>query len=199
MKLSVIGRLAMGLSVAVFAAGFMQVALGQEKMSSGYHLLKAIPLPPAPGGEEYYDYITVDAGARRVYVSHGAEVVVLNADNYSVEGRIQGLKRSHGVAVVKQLGKGYITDGDSRPGSTAEQQEVVIFDLKSLKITGHVKTGQMDTDAIIYEPVSKHIFTFNGDSKNSTVIDPAKESMITNIDLVGEVEFPLSVSDWSSV
>ena len=188
MKLSMLCRLAMGLSIAVLAAGFVQGALAQEKMSSGYHLLKAIPLPSAPGGGEYYDYLTVDAAARRVYVSHGTEVVVLNADNYSVEGRIEGLTRCHGVAIIKELGKGYITDGDSRDGATV--QEVVVFDLKTLKVTGHIKTGQIDTDAIIYEPVSKHIFTFNGDSKNTTVIDPAKETVITNIDLVGEVEFP---------
>ncbi len=53
-----------------------------------------------------------------------------------------------------------------------------------------MKTGQPDTDAIIYEPVTKHIFTFNGDSHNTTVIDAVKESVITNIDLIGKVEFP---------
>ena len=188
MKMSTFGRIAMGLAFTVFSAGFAQGAFAQQKPSSGYKLIKTIPLPAAPGGGEYYDYITVDAAARRVYVSHGTEVVILNADNYSVEGKIEGLVRSHGVAIVKDLGKGYITDGDSRDGATV--QEVVIFDLKTLKITGRVKTGQLDTDAIIYEPVTKHIFTFNGDSKNTTVIDPAKESVITNIDLVGEVEFP---------
>jgi len=188
MKMSTFGRIAMGLAFTVFSAGFAQGAFAQQKPSSGYKLIKTIPLPAAPGGGEYYDYITVDAAARRVYVSHGTEVVILNADNYSVEGKIEGLVRSHGVAIVKDLGKGYITDGDSRDGATV--QEVVIFDLKTLKVTGRVKTGQLDTDAIIYEPVTKHIFTFNGDSKNTTVIDPAKESVITNIDLVGEVEFP---------
>jgi hypothetical protein len=190
MKLSTLGRIAMGLSIAVFSAGFVQGTLAQEKRSSGYHLLKSVPLPPAPGGDEYYDYLTVDAAARRVYVSHCTEVVVLNADNYSVLGKIEGFKRSHGVAIVKELGKGFVTDGDSRASATVEQQEVVVFDLKTLKVTGHIKTGQMDTDAIIYEPVSKHIFTFNGDSKNTTVIDPVKESVITNIDLVSAVEFP---------
>ncbi len=156
--------------------------------AGGYHLIKTIALPPAPGGAEYYDYITVDAAARRVYVSHGAEVVVLNADDYSVVGKIEGLHRCHGVALAPKLGEGFITDGDSRPGATV--QEVAIFDLKTLKITGHVSTGQDDTDAIIYDPVSGHVFTFNGDSHNSTVIDPVKKTVITNIDLVGKVEFP---------
>ena len=132
--------------------------------------------------------LLIDPETRRVYVSHGTEVVVLNADNYSVVGKVEGLTRSHGIALVKELGKGFITDGDSRPGATVQQ--VVIFDLKTLKVTAKVATDQPDTDAIIYEPVTKHIFTFNGDSHNATVIDPVKQVVITNIDLVGEVEFP---------
>ena len=58
--------------------------VAQQK--SGYHLIKTISLPPAPGGDEYYDYISIDAEARRVYVSHGTEVVVLNADDDSLGG-----------------------------------------------------------------------------------------------------------------
>jgi DNA-binding beta-propeller fold protein YncE len=189
MKVSTIGRLAVGLSLTFAGACFLTGTHAQPKPAdSGYHLLKTISLPPAPGGGEYYDYITVDAAARRVYISHGSEVVVLNADDYSVVGKIQGLSRSHGIAIAKDLGKGFITDGSSQEGATV--QEAVVFDLKTLKVTGHVKTGQLDTDAIIYEPVTKHIFTFNGDSHNTVVIDAVKESVITTIDLVGKVEFP---------
>lgn len=189
MKFSTISRLAAGLSLALVGACFLSGSYAQPKPAdSGYHLLKTISLPAAPGSGEYYDYITVDADARRVYVSHGTEVVVLNADDYSVVGKIEGLSRSHGIALAKDLGKGFITDGDSREGATV--QEAVVFDLKTLKITGRVTTGQLDTDAIIYEPVTKHIFTFNGDSHNTVVIDAVKESVIATIDLIGKVEFP---------
>ena len=183
------GRFAVVLFLALLSTWLLSAVHARPKPeASGYHLVKTISLPPAPGGGEYYDYITVDPEARRVYVSHGTEVVVLNADNYSVVGKVEGLTRSHGIVVVKELGKGFITDGDSRPG--AEVQQVVIFDLKTFKVTGKVSTDQPDTDAIIYEPVTKHIFTFNGDSHNTTVIDPVKQAVITNIDLVGAVEFP---------
>jgi len=189
MTFSSLGRFAVGLLLVLFGACFLTGSYARPKpAASGYHLLKTVSLPPAAGGGEYYDYISVDAEARRVYVSHGTEVVILNADDYSVAGKIEGLTRCHGVAVAKDLGKGFITDGDSREGATV--QEAVVFDLKTLKVTGRVKTGQPDTDAIIYEPVTKHIFTFNGDSHNTTVIDAVKESVITNIDLIGKVEFP---------
>ena len=176
------------LSVALVGTFLLMGHPAPPQRASSYHLLKTISLPPAPGGDEYYDYITVDAEARRVFVSHGTEVVVLNADNYSVLGKIGGLTRSHGIAIAKDLGKGFISDGDSRPGATVQQ--VVFFDLKTLAVTGKVPTGQPDTDAIIYEPVSKHVFTFNGDSHNTTVIDPEKQAVVTTIDLIGKVEFP---------
>ena len=188
MKSSTVRRLAACLSFTFAGAAFLMGHSARQPAASGYHLLKRISLPPAPGGDEYYDYITVDAEARRVYVSHGAEVVVLNADNYSVVGKIGGLTRSHGIAIARDLGKGFISDGDSRPGGTVQQ--VVFFDLKTLKVTGKVSTGQFDTDAIIYEPVTRHVFTFNGDSHNSTVIDAEKQALVTTIDLVGKVEFP---------
>jgi DNA-binding beta-propeller fold protein YncE len=189
MKFSMRGYFAAGLFLASFSACFLPGSYAQPKPAApGYHLLKTVSLPPAAGGGEYYDYISVDAAARRVYVSHGTEVVVLNADDYSVVGKIEGLTRCHGIAVAKDLGKGFITDGDSKSGATV--QEVVIFDLKTLKVTGRVQTGQPDTDAIIYEPVTKHVFTFNGDSHNTTVIDLEKQAVITTIDLIGKVEFP---------
>src|SRR3979411_2609540 len=150
---------------------------------SGYHLIKKVPLGAEPGGGEYFDYVTVDSDARRVYLSHGAEVKVLDADNFSVVGTISGLKRCHGVVVLPKLGKGFITDGDAA--------SVSVFDLKTLKITGQIKSPP-DTDSIVYDPASKLIFTFNGDSKNSSVIDPVKETVVKTIDMGGAVEQPVA-------
>jgi DNA-binding beta-propeller fold protein YncE len=188
MKLSAVGRLTTGLLFVLLGASLVVGLSARPKpAASGYHLLKTIALPAAPGGGEYFDYISIDPEARRVYVSHGTEVVVLDADNYSVVGTIGGVSRCHGIAIAKDLGKGFISDGG---GPNAPAQQVVFFDLKTLKVTGKVSTNQVDTDAIIYEPVTKHVYTFNGDSHNSTVIDPVKQAVITNIDLVGKVEFP---------
>lgn len=168
-------------SSAILVIGIVTAAAFPPVTS--YHLIKKIPLAAAPGGGEYFDYITVDAPARRVYLSHGTEVVVLDADNFSVVGKIAGLKKCHGVAVVPAYGKGFITDGDA--------ETVVVFDMKSLKVTGQIKSFP-DTDSIVYDPASKLIFTFNGDSKNSTVIDPAKETVVKTIDLQGAPEQPVA-------
>src|SRR5487761_1804488 len=111
MKFSSLGRFAVGLFLALFGACFMSGSYARPKpAASGYHLIKTVSLPPAPGGGEYYDYISVDAAARRVYVSHGTVVVVLNADDYSVVDKNEGLSRSHGIAIANDLGRGFITD-----------------------------------------------------------------------------------------
>src|ERR1700675_1756254 len=174
-------RLALFLPL-VYGALLGTVALASPP-SSGYHLIKKISLGAAPGGGEYFDYVTVDAAARRVYLSHGAEVKVLDADNFSVVGTIPAFKRCHGVVVLSELGKGFITDGDAA--------NVAVFDLKTLKITSEIKSPP-DTDSIVYDPASKLIFTFNGDSKNSTVIDPVKETAVKLIDMGGAPEYPVA-------
>src|SRR5260221_13055112 len=167
------------LSLAVVCVGLLGAIALASPAGPGYHLIKKVPLGAAPGGGEYFDYVTVDSAARRVYLSHGAEVKVLNADNFSVVGTISGLNRCHGVLVLPELGKGFITDGDAG--------YVAVFDLKTLKITAEIKTPP-DTDSLIYDPASKLIFTFNGDSKNASVIDPVKETVVKTIDLDGGVE-----------
>jgi DNA-binding beta-propeller fold protein YncE len=171
-------RLAVSVSLVLFATVASATPPG-----SGYHLIKSAPIGSAPGTGEYFDYITIDPAARRVYIGHGAEVKVVDADNYSVVGSITGFKRCHGVALVPELNKGFITDGDGG--------KVMVFDMKTLKITGEIKTYP-DTDSLTYDPASKMVFTFNGDSKNSSVIDPAKETMIKTIDLGGGVEQPVA-------
>ena len=169
-----VGHLALGLSVLVLGGD----ALPAQSLGH-YHLLKKIPLGAAPGGGEYFDYITVDADARRVYLSHGTEVKVVDADRGDLVGTMGGFKRCHGVVLVKDVGKGFITDGDAA--------KVFIFDIVSLKVTGEVKS-EPDTDSIFYDPVSKRVFTFNGSSKNSTVIDPAKGTVIAIVPLGGAPE-----------
>lgn len=171
---------------ALYAVGASLLAFALAAMASpqavSYHLLKKVALGAAPGGGEYFDYVTADPGARRVYVSHGTEVKVVDADSGAVVGTITGLKRCHGVA-LDGTGKGFITDG--------EEAKVFIFDAKSLKITGEVKTDK-DSDSIIYDPASKQIFSFNGDPHSASVIDPAKGTLAKTIDMGGGPEFAVA-------
>src|SRR6266568_3780427 len=153
--------------VAFVLVGMLAVA---SPPAGQYHLLKKAPLGAAAGGgREYFDYLTVDSHARRVYASHGTEVKVADADSGAVVGTISGLKQCHGIVLVEELGKGFISDGGAA--------KTVIFDMASLKAAGEVK-GEEDADSIIYDPASKHVFVFNGDAKSATVIDPANGAVV---------------------
>ena len=148
-----------------------------------YHLTNTYKFGAAPGGREYFDYITFDSGSRRLYLSHGTEILVVNADTGKEEGKISGLQLSHGVAVVPELGRGFISDG--------AQGKAIIFDLKSLKVIGEANAAP-DADCILYDPASKHVFTFSGDSHSVTAIDPATGKNVGTIDLGGGPEFAVA-------
>lgn len=148
-----------------------------------YHVENTYKFSAAPGGREYFDYITFDPGSRRLYLSHGTEVLVVNADTGKEEGKISGLKLSHGVAVVTNLGRGFISDG--------AQGKAIIFDLKTLNVVGEAIAAP-DADCVIYDPASQHVFTFNGDSHSATVIDPVTGKDVGTIDLGGGPEFAVA-------
>jgi len=104
---------------------------------------------------------------------------VADADEGTTVGTISGLKRSHGVALVPEVNRGFISDGGAA--------QIVMFDLKTLKTIGQIK-GEDDADFITYDPASKHVFVFNGTPKSATVIDPAKGTVIATMPLGGAPE-----------
>ena len=150
---------------------------------AGYHLLKKYDLGAAPGGKEYWDYITFDNSTRRLFVSHNTEVKVVDADSGAVLGSIPDLKRVHGIAMVAEAGRGFISDGGA--------DEVVVFDVKTLKVTGHIKTGG-NPDCIIYDAASKHLFTMNGKTSDSSVIDPVSGTVVGTIPMGGRPEYAVA-------
>jgi len=144
--------------------------------ASGYKVIKTIPL----GGEGGWDYVYVDSSARRVYISRGTHIVVMDADTYAVVGDIPDTQGVHGIAIASDLGRGFTSNGRSN--------DVTIFDLKTLKPIGNVKTDA-NPDAIVYDPVSKRVFTFNGRGKNTTAINAADGTVAGTLPLGGKPEF----------
>jgi YVTN family beta-propeller protein len=169
----------------VLSALIVFVSLSFASADSGYHLLKTYAFPAAPGStSEYFDYVTVDSVSRRVYLSRGTAVEVMDADTGALIGYIPGFKRQHGVALAPEFNRGFISDGTLA--------NVTIFDLKTLKIVGEPAKSDADTDCIIYDAVSKRVFTMNGDSESSTVIDAKTGAVIKTIALGGKPEFAVA-------
>src|SRR5882757_7506831 len=171
--LSIFGLLAIAIAFSV--VGFSRAA-SPAPAGSGYHVIKTVPV----GGDGGWDYIYVDSDARRVYVSRGTHTMVLDADSYAVVGDIPDTQGVHGIAIASGLGRGFTSNGRSN--------DVTIFDLKTLKSLGTVKTDA-NPDAILYEPVTKRVFTFNGRGKNATAINAADGAVLGAINLRGKPEF----------
>src|SRR5579863_1380171 len=133
------------------------------------------------GGGGRWDYSFVDTANHRLYVSHGTQTEVIDTTTDKLVGTIPGTNGVHGIAIAGDLGKGFTSDGGDN--------DVSVFDLKTLKVLGKIKTGQ-NPDSIIYEPVSHRVFTFNGRSSDATAIDAKTGDVITaSIPVGGKPEF----------
>src|SRR5260370_18689570 len=94
---TILGSLAVAIIFSVVA--FSRAAT-PSRGASGYHVIKTIPV----GGEGGWDYVYVDSEARRLYVSRGTHVMVLDADTYAIVGDIPDTHGVHGIAIASDLG-----------------------------------------------------------------------------------------------
>lgn len=144
--------------------------------ASGYHLKKKIKI----GGEGGWDYLTFDSATRRLFISRGTKVMVVDVDSDKVVGEIPDTPGVHGIALAPEFNRGFVSNGRSN--------NVTIFDLKTLATVGHAAAGQ-NPDAIIYDPGSKRVFAMNGRSGDVTAIDAATGNVAGTIPVGGKLEF----------
>src|SRR5437588_12563539 len=138
------------------------------------------------GGEGGRDYIVPDPVNHRLFIARQNRVMVVDEDSGALLGEVTGIQGAHGTAVAAGTGHGFATSGND--------QSVVMFDLKTFKVLGRIPAAE-DADAIIHDPASNRVFTFNGDARSSTVIDPKGGTLITNIPLGGKPEYGASAGD----
>lgn len=162
-KLSIAGAVAFAL-LLLSAAAFHAAPQG-----SGYRVLHEYKL----GGEGGWDYVTVDPDARRVYIPRSTHIMVVDEDSGKLIDDIQGMNILHGVAVAPEFNRAFVTGNKSEKEGT-----VYAFDLKTLKLTSSIKSNSIDTDSLIYDPMTKHVFVNNGDGADLTVVDAATEKVV---------------------
>jgi DNA-binding beta-propeller fold protein YncE len=159
---------------------FMLLPAVLFSQSSGYKVTGKIDI----GGEGRWDYVAVDIPAHKLYVSHGTRVHVVDLSSNKVIGEISGLHGVHGIAFADEFGKGFISNGMN--------DTVTVFDLKTLKIIDNIHVSGKNPDAIVFEPFTKRIFTFNGRSSNATAIDAQSDKVVGTLELGAKPEFAAS-------
>lgn len=132
-------------------------------------------------GDGGWDYITVDATGKRLFISHATMVQVVDVKSGRVTGTIPDTKGVHGIALAQDLNKGFISNG--------KDSSVTVFNLQTLAVVTKIKVTGSNPDAILYDTFSHHVFTFNGRSSNATVIDANSLKVIATIALEGKPEF----------
>lgn len=167
--------------IIAFAMLFGQHSSAQQ--DSIYAFDKKIAVP----GNSGYDYLSIDTVNRKLYVSHGVSVNVIDLNTEQVIGSIDNMKGVHGIAIVNDVNKGFISDGKGKA--------VVAFDLKTLKTITTIPLSKEDADGIMYDPFSKKVFVFCGDGNAACVIDVNELKEIKTIDLGGAPEFAVSDHD----
>ncbi|HKD80318.1 MAG TPA: YncE family protein [Candidatus Angelobacter sp.] len=165
------------LILAALVTAFMLVGLAVAFAPAKYEVKQKYVL----GGEGGWDYLTFDPSGKRLFISRGTHVMVVDPSKGSVIGDIPDTGGVHGIALAHDLGKGFTSNG--------RENTVTVFDLKTLKETAKIKIDGQNPDAILYDPASQRVFTFNGRSNNATVIDAAKGTVVATIPLDGKPEF----------
>jgi len=151
------------------------LAQGNWKVVNTFHV----------GGDGGWDYVTIDAANHRLFVTRSTHTITVDEQSGSVLGDIPDQVRSHGVALVPALGRGFITDGG---GSGA----IVVFDLKTYAVLGKIPAVP-DADGIIYDSKVNRVLAVSGDGNELLTfnpdVDPKAGKLDPPIPLGGAPEF----------
>ena len=143
--------------------------------ATGYKVVGRYPVPGGGG----FDYLTVDSAARRVYVSHGTQVDVLDADNGTVVGTIPDTPGVHGIAIASEFKHGFTSNG--------REDKVSMFDPPTLKLIKKIDVGK-GPDGIYYDPGTKRVFTNNHGSHDITAINAETGEVVGTVKAEGDGE-----------
>jgi DNA-binding beta-propeller fold protein YncE len=138
-------------SSVVFLIAFLLIGVVPALAQTDWQVVKTFQI----GGEGSWDYLTVDPHTHRLYVPRSTHTMVIDSESGKVIADIPGQKIAHGVAIVPEAGRGFISDGG---GNGA----VVIFDLKTNAVLGTI-AAQPDADGIIFDPASGRVLVVSGD------------------------------------
>src|SRR5580704_943340 len=157
--------------IAIFLICLTSILYG---FSQGlYKLAHTFPVE----GEGGWDYLACESESGRLFISHGSVVNVMDIKTGKLVGIIPDTKGVHGIALARDLDKGFISNG--------RDSSVTIFTLSTLATIAKVNVTGKNPDAILYDPFSAKVFAFNGRTNNATVIDAKTNKVVGTIPLDG--------------
>jgi DNA-binding beta-propeller fold protein YncE len=156
------------------------IVCGAQTQASGdYKVTKTWKL----GGDGGWDYLSVDSAGHRLFIARATRVMVVDTNSGKQIGEIPDTPGIHGVALVPDVGRGYTSNG--------REDMVSVFDFNSLAVQKKIKVGTRP-DAIMYDPFSKRVFTFNASSQDTTAVDVTKNEVAGTLALGGKPEYAVT-------
>jgi DNA-binding beta-propeller fold protein YncE len=153
----------------------LSIALMQLQAATAYKLETRYPVP----GNGGFDYVTIDSAARHLYLSHGTQVDVIDADNGKLIGTISDTPGVHGIALAPEFKHGFTSNG--------RENKVSMFDPTTLQLINKIDVGR-GPDGIYYDPETKRIFTNNHGSHDITAIDAKSGQVLGTVKVEGDGE-----------
>lgn len=150
--------------------------------AADYKVLERYPVP----GNGGFDYVTLDATTRHIYMSHGNQVDVIEADGGRFVGTIPDTPGVHGALVAPEFKHGFTTNG--------RENKVSMFDPATLKLIKKIDVGK-GPDGIFYHIPSKRIFTNNHGSHDITALDAETGEVAGTVKLEGDGEQTIAATD----
>jgi YVTN family beta-propeller protein len=142
---------------------------------TGYKIESRYPV----SGDGGFDYVTLDSEARKLYLSHGTLVNVVDPDTGKPIGVIPDTPGVHGIAIASEFQHGFTSNG--------RENKVSMFDAKTLQVAKKIDVGK-GPDGIYYHAGTKRIFTNNHGSHDVTAIDAANGTVVGTVKLEGDGE-----------
>jgi DNA-binding beta-propeller fold protein YncE len=164
----------------IAAASWMLAAGSSQARTAPADVITQLSLP----GDEGWDYLTYEQHGQRLFIAHGTRVLVVDARTLTLAGEVSDTPGVHGIALAPELGRGYVSAGKANL--------IVVFDLKTLARLKEISTTGENPDAILYDPATQRVFTFNGRGRNATAVDARTDQVVGSIALDAKPEFAAS-------
>ena len=165
----------------LFLAVFVGLSAVSGAAAQQYEFIKKISIPT---GDGKWDYLKMDGERERLFVSHADRIHVVDLKTDQPIGEITGLKGVHGIALAKELAKGYISNGTD--------SSVTVFDYNTFKVLKTIKVNGKKADAIFFDKFSGRVFVFCNGSGNAVAIDAKTDAVVGNVAMGGAPEFMVS-------
>src|SRR2546421_2495587 len=160
----------------------LAIALTSLQGDAGYKVETRYPVP----GNGGFDYVTIDSSARRLYLSHGTQVDVVDPDNGKLIGTIPDTPGVHGIAIASEFKHGFTSNG--------RENKVSMFDPVTLQLINKIDVGK-GPDGIYYDAETKRVFTNNHGSHDITAINARTGQVVGTVKAEGDGEQAVIADD----